>query len=87
MPTLHPLPDKWRAFGWYVVEIDGHNFIQIRAAFDEVRQVRGKPQVIIAHTIKGKGISVVERSDPAGNKYHGVPLKPEEAQEALAALA
>ncbi|MER3515409.1 MAG: transketolase [Chloroflexota bacterium] len=87
MPTLHPLPDKWRAFGWHVVEIDGHNFIQIRAAFDEVRQVRGKPQVIIAHTIKGKGISVVERSDPAGNKYHGVPLKPEEAQEALAALA
>lgn len=87
MPTLHPLPDKWRAFGWHVVEIDGHNFIEIRAAFDEVRHVRGKPQVIIAHTIKGKGISVVERSDPAGNMYHGVPLKPEEAQEALAALA
>jgi transketolase len=86
MPTLKPVADKWRAFGWHVVEIDGHNYDEIRAAFDEVRDVRGKPQIIIAHTVKGKGISVIEQSDPAGNKYHGVPLKPEEAQEALAEL-
>jgi transketolase len=87
MPTLQPVVDKWRAFNWHVVEIDGHNFDAIRAAFDEVRDVHGKPQIIVAHTVKGKGIAVIENDDPAGNKYHGVPLKPEQAQEALAELA
>ncbi len=87
MPALRPVPDKWRAFGWHVVEIDGHNYQQIRAAFAEVRDVRGRPQIIVAHTIKGKGIPLIENSDPAGNKYHGVPLKPDEAKEALAQLA
>lgn len=55
-----PLPEKWKSFGWHVIEIDGHNVEQIIAAFEEADKVKGKPTVIIAHTIKGKGISFAE---------------------------
>lgn len=59
---LDPLADKWRAFGWHVIEIDGHDFDQIVGAAEEAKQTQGKPTIIIAHTIKGKGVSYMEHS-------------------------
>ena len=53
----NPLPDKWRGFGWHVIEIDGHNVEQIVVALDEAETIKGKPTVIIAHTVKGKGFT------------------------------
>ena len=55
-----PLSEKWKSFGWHVIEIDGHNVEQILAAFDEADTVKGMPTVIIAHTVKGKGIPFAE---------------------------
>lgn len=71
---IDPLADKYRAFGWHVIEIDGHNMDQILDAFDEARGVTGKPTVIIANTVKGKGVSFME--DQAG--WHGVATKSRE---------
>jgi len=58
--NLEPLADKWKAFGWSVVEIDGHNFEEIQKTLGQVPFKSGKPSCIIAHTIKGKGISFME---------------------------
>jgi transketolase len=58
--NTNPLVEKWRAFGWHVVEIDGHNMGQILAALEAVDEVQGKPKMIIAHTVKGKGIPFAE---------------------------
>ncbi|WFR57599.1 transketolase [Anaerocolumna sp. AGMB13025] len=55
-----PLIPKWEGFGWNVIEIDGHNMEEILAAFDEADTVKGKPTVIVAHTVKGKGVSFAE---------------------------
>ena len=55
-----PLPDKWRAFGWEVREVDGHDFRELLTAFDWAKGVNDKPSMIIAHTIKGKGVSFME---------------------------
>ena len=84
MPTLKPVSAKWEAFGWDVRQIDGHDIEQILAAFDEVRGVRGKPQMIVAHTLKGKGLSPFEEDDV--NRKHGEPLTPQEAEVALQEL-
>jgi len=64
------LKDKWASFGWETIEIDGHNFDHILSAFKMAKEVKGKPTVIISHTIKGKGVSFME-----GEKkwHHGVP--------------
>jgi transketolase len=56
----NPLPEKWSAFGWHVIEIDGHNMREILTTLDGLDTVTGKPTVIIAHTIKGKGVSFAE---------------------------
>jgi transketolase len=56
----NPLPEKWAAFGWNVLEIDGHNMREILTALDTAETVAGKPTVIIAHTVKGKGVSFAE---------------------------
>ena len=64
---LEPLADKWRAFNWHVLEIDGHNMSDIEAAFVNARKMKERPTVIIAHTLKGKGVSYMEGS-PA---WHG----------------
>ena len=84
MPALKPLREKWEAFGWHVIEIDGHDLDQVFDALEEAKNIKYKPQFIIAHTVKGKGIPLIEQEN--GNKHHGVPLTPEEAEEALAAL-
>ena len=74
---------RWRAFGWHVVAIDGHDMDAILSAFDEARSVRGRPTMIVAKTIKGKGVSFVEGK----NGWHGKPFKKgEEADKALAEL-
>jgi len=57
-----PFVEKWIAFGWHVIEINGHNFEEISRAFEEFKTIKGKPTVIIAHTIKGKGVSFMENN-------------------------
>ena len=58
--ALEPLADKWHAFGWHVQEINGHNFHEIGDALNKAKMERGKPSMIIAHTIKGKGVTFME---------------------------
>ncbi len=73
---------KWEDFGWYAVEADGHDLEQLDKAFDAVQTVKDRPQIIIAHTIKGKGISFVENKV----EWHGIAPKKEELEKALAEL-
>lgn len=75
--SLEPLADKWRAFGWDVVGIDGHDHMMILAALDAARQPRSRPCVIIADTHKGQGVSFMR--DQAG-WHHGVPSAEQYAQ-------
>lgn len=79
---LEPLADKYRAFGWYVLEIDGHSFPEIIAALRHARAVFEKPTVIIAHTIPGKGVDFMEND----YRWHGKPPKSDEAKLALREL-
>ena len=80
---LEPLDAKWGAFNWHVRPIDGHDFGAIAAAFADARTRRDQPTVIVAHTIKGKGVSYMEGVP----SWHGsVKLKPEEIARALADL-
>ena len=58
--SIEPLVDKWKSFSWHVLEIDGHNFDDIDKAFKLARLVKNMPTIIIAHTIKGKGVSFME---------------------------
>ena len=58
--SLSPLAEKWRAFGWEVVQIDGHDIDQLQETFGAIPFGRGKPNLVIAHTVKGKGISFME---------------------------
>lgn len=80
--SLEPLPEKWRAFGWHTLEVDGHDIPELLEALKTCRGVSGRPSLIIAHTVKGKGVSVFE--DKA--KYHGVAPTDEEYQQALKEL-
>ncbi len=79
---LDPLPEKWEAFNWNVIEIDGHNMEEILDALDKAKQVRGRPTVIIAHTVKGKGISFMEGKF----QWHGNAPNEEEYKIALKEL-
>jgi transketolase len=79
---LDPLADKWRAFQWDVQEIDGHDMAQIVAALNRARAAAGRPHVIVARTVKGKGVSFVE--GVVG--FHGKALTPAELDRALAEL-
>ena len=81
--NLEPLNQKWQAFGWHTIDIDGHDFNQILSAFQEARKVKDKPTVIIARTIKGKGVSFMENKV----KFHGKAPTPDEAEMALKELA
>lgn len=84
MPALQPYAEKWKAFGWYVKEIDGHHMEEILDTFDEVQQIDDRPQMIVANTLKGKGLSPFEKDDV--NRKHGKPLDEEEKEIALAEL-
>jgi len=76
--ALEPLTAKWRRFGWHVSEVDGHSIPAIVEALQAVRAVKGQPAVVIAHTVKGKGVSFVE----ADYTFHGRALTPEQAEKA-----
>ena len=75
---LEPLAEKWRSFGWHVVEADGHDAADLLEKFAAVAQVKGQPSIIIAHTVKGKGVSFVE----ADFTFHGRALTPDQAAQA-----
>jgi transketolase len=76
---LESLSDKWRAWNWHVIEIDGHNMEEIVEAFDTAKAVLEHPTVIIAHTIAGKGVAEFEKD----YRWHGKPPNKEEAAKAL----
>jgi transketolase len=78
--NLEPIVDKLRAFNWHVEEIDGHNYQQIFTALDRCRSVRGQPTYIVAHTIKGRGVSFMENVID----WHGKAPTPAECEKALA---
>ena len=80
--NLQPLADKWCAFNWHVLEINGHDIKQIVQAVKKANKIKGKPTVIIAHTIKGKGVSFMENNVD----FHGKAPTPEEAARALKEL-
>ena len=84
MPSLEPIVDKWQAFGWDVREINGHYIKEILRAFNDASRVTLQPQMIIAHTLKGKGLSPFSSDDV--NRKHGETLSAEEAKIALAEL-
>ncbi|MGH2760523.1 MAG: transketolase [Actinomycetota bacterium] len=79
LPTLNPLPDKWRSFSWHVLECDGHSLPELFAAFDEAEATKDRPTVIIADTIKGKGVSFMEGS----TTWHGKAPNEEQARQAI----
>jgi transketolase len=74
---------RWEAFGWHAVVFDGHDMEAVLAAFDEAKNTKGKPTVLLARTEKGSGVSFLEGKEG----WHGKALKPEEAEEAIAELA
>jgi len=80
--TVEPLAEKWRAFNWHVFEINGHDMAEITKALDDAEKIKGKPSVILARTIKSKGVSFFE--DKA--EYHGVTPTIEELEKALIEL-
>jgi len=80
---LYPLPQKWWSFGWHVIEVDGHDLNQLLDAINIARQVKGQPTVIIAHTIKGNGVSFMENNVD----FHGKAPNAEQLEKALKELA
>ena len=82
MPS-EPLDRKWEAFGWHVIKIDGHDYEAIEAAFNEAKTVKGQPTVILAKTVKGKGVSFMENN--AG--WHGKAPNAEQYEQARAELS
>lgn len=80
--TVAPVVEKFQAFGWNVIQIDGHDFEQILDAFKQARACKGKPTMIVAETVKGKGVSFMENN--AG--WHGKAPDEEQTKQALAEL-
>ncbi len=76
---LEPVVAKWQAFGWPVQEIDGHRMDEITKALDQAEATRGKPSFIVAHTVKGQGVSFMENNP----EWHGKAPKAAEAVEAI----
>ncbi len=73
---------KWESFGWHVEEADGHDITDLDRAFDRALEVKDRPQIIIAHTVKGKGVSFIENKA----EWHGIAPKKEELEKALEEL-
>ncbi len=80
--NVEPLTEKWQAFGWHTINIDGHNIAEILDAFEQAKAIKGKPAIIIAKTIKGKGVSFMENVVD----FHGRAPTEEEAKKALEEL-
>jgi transketolase len=81
--NLDPLNKKWESFGWHVTDIDGHDLDQLLDALKKAQKVRGQPAVIIAHTVKGKGVSFMENNVD----FHGKAPNAEQLEKALKELA
>ena len=79
---IEPLADKWIAFGWNVINVDGHDLAELCGALDRARKTEGRPSIIVAHTIKGHGVSFME----GVIEYHGSTLSEDEVKLALAEL-
>jgi transketolase len=79
---IHPAVDKWQAFGWHVIEIDGHDMAQVVQALEEAKSHKGAPTMIVANTVKGKGVSYMENVC----EWHGRAPCQEEADQALEEL-
>ena len=79
---LEPLADRWKAFNWHVIEINGHNTRQVIEALDLTNEIHSQPTIIIAHTTKGKGVSYMEND----SKWHGAVPKPDQYEQALTEL-
>ncbi|MFN8671926.1 MAG: transketolase [Candidatus Sericytochromatia bacterium] len=79
---LEPLAEKWASFGWEVLEIDGNNITEILSAFQKAKEIKGKPTVIIANTIKGKGVSFMENN----LEFHGAAPTKEQYEKAMSEL-
>jgi transketolase len=80
--NLEPFTRKWQAFGWHTIDMNGHDFDEILSACQGAEQIKGKPTVIVAHTIKGKGVSFMENKV----EFHGKAPTWEEAERALKEL-
>ena len=80
--SIEPVAFKWKAFGWHVLEIDGHKIQEILDAIDKAKEIKGKPTIIIAHTVKGKGVSFMEGS----LAFHGKAPSLEQYEQALREL-
>jgi transketolase len=76
---LEPVVSKWQSFGWPVLEIDGHSLDQIGKALDQAEATKGRPTLVVAHTVKGKGVSFMENNP----EWHGKSPKPAEAMVAI----
>jgi transketolase len=79
---MEPLGDKWRSFGWNVIEINGHQMDEILSAFEKAGGSKGKPTIIIAKTVKGKGVSFMENN----NEFHGMAPTKEQFAQAMKEL-
>lgn len=79
---IEPIEDKWRAFNWNVLRIDGHDFAQILGAIDQAKATSGRPTMIVADTVKGKGVSFMEHQIT----WHGVAPSREQSKKALEEL-
>jgi transketolase len=83
MPSLQPIADKWKAFGWDVGTVDGHDLTAILRTLRAAQQVKGRSQMIVADTLKGKGLPLFEESK---NRMHGEPVTEEKMKATLEAL-
>lgn len=79
--NIDPIADKYRSFGWHAIEIDGHDFAQVNAAYAEAAATKGKPTVIVARTVKGKGVSFMENMADWHGKTPSAELRDKALQE------
>jgi transketolase len=77
------LADKWRAFGWHAIDVDGHDLGEICEALDRAETIKGRPTVLIARTVKGKGVPFMEGQF----QFHNAPISQEQWAEAMRILA
>ncbi len=86
MPSIEPYGPKWEAFGWHVLEVPGHDVAALLTAYHEARQVKDKPTIIVAHTVKGKGVSYMENKVEWHGGYVTQPLYEQAMSEINARL-
>jgi transketolase len=79
---LEPLADKWKAMGWYVLDVDGHDVAAVVDALEQARACRGRPTQVLCRTVKGKGVSFMENNP----EFHGAAPTAEQARKALAEI-